>query len=99
MADVFLFMAALLTIIVTLVVINVVCGHSKLKTVGSKALSLQHLKGVEVTDPRFQDVYCTCKTQWYTIALLILILLGIVFIVTNMKSENPTCLGDICSQI
>ena len=32
MVDVFLFIAALITIIVTMVVIYVVCGHSKLKT-------------------------------------------------------------------
>ena len=28
------------------------------------------------------DIYCTHKIQWYTIAMLLLILLGIVFIVT-----------------
>ena len=29
------------------------------------------------------DIYCTCKIQWYTIAMLLLIVLGIDFIVTT----------------
>ena len=79
---IFLFVTALIMIIVTLVSIYVVCGHSKLKTLVTN-IALQHLKGVEAADPRFQDVYSTCKTQWYMIALLLLILFGIVLIITN----------------
>ena len=60
LADILLFMAALLTIIVTLVVIYVACGQSKLKTlVANKAL--QCIKGTEAVDPGFQDIYCACK--------------------------------------
>ena len=82
MVDVFLFVTASITIIVMMVVIYVTCGHSKLKTLVTN-VALQQLKRVEATDPRFQDVHCTCKTQWYIIALLLFILLGIIFIVTN----------------
>ena len=82
MVDVFLYVTTLMTIIITLVVIYVVCSQSKLKTLVTN-IALQHLKRVEATDLRFQDVYCTCKIQWYMLALLVLILLGIVFIVTN----------------
>ena len=32
---------------------------------------------------RYKDIYCTCKMQWYTIAMLLLILLGIIFTVTT----------------
>ena len=78
MVDVLLFVTALVIIIVTMVVIYVVCCHSKLKT-----LALQQMKGIEAADPRFQEIHCTSKTQWYMIALLLLILLGVVFIVTN----------------
>ena len=66
----------------TLVVIYVLCSHSKVKTLVAN-IALKHLKGIEATDPRFQDVYCTCKMQWYTLAMLLLILLGIVFIDTS----------------
>ena len=82
MVDVFLFMTTLITIIIILVVIYVVGGHSKVKALVTNIV-LQHLKWVEATDLRFQDVYCACKIQWYVIALLLLIFLGIVFIITN----------------
>ena len=62
MVDLFLFVNALITIIVTMIVIYVVCSHSKLKTLVTN-IALQHLKKVEATDPKFQDMYCTCKTQ------------------------------------
>ena len=32
---------------------------------------------------RFNDIYCTCKIQWYMIAMLLVILLVIIFIVTT----------------
>ena len=32
---------------------------------------------------RYMDIYCTCKIQWYTVAMSLLILLDIVFIVTT----------------
>ena len=62
LADVLLFSAALLMIIVTLVVIYVVCGQSKLKTLVANIV-LQHIKGNEAADPRFQDIYLACKMQ------------------------------------
>ena len=76
MVDIFLFVTALITIIVKMVVIYVTCGHSKLKTLVTN-VALQQLKRVEATDLRFQDVHCTCKTQWCMIALLQLVLLDI----------------------
>ena len=98
MVDVFLFVASLITIIVTLVVIYVVYGHSKLKALVTN-IALQHLKEVEATDPRSQDVYCTCKMQWYIIALLLLFLLGIVFIVTNKIRKSNFFRGHPLSNI
>ena len=77
MVDVLLFVTALIMIIIKLIVIYVVCSPSKLKAMVTN-IALQHLKGVEAIDSRFQDVYCTCKIQWYIIALFLLILLGIV---------------------
>ena len=51
--DIFLFEAALISILVTLVVIYMVCSHSKLRTLVAN-IALQHLKGIEATDPRYQ---------------------------------------------
>ena len=73
-----------------MVVIYVVCGHSKLKTLVAN-IALQQLKGVEATDLRFQDVYCTCKTQWYIIALLLLICIRYSIHCHKQNKGNQTC--------
>ena len=90
--DVFLFVTTFVTIIITMVVIYVTCGHSELKTLVTN-VDLQQLKRVEATDPRFQDIHSTCKTQWYMIALLLLILLGIVFIITSKIRKSDLLRG------
>ena len=88
LADVLLFSAALVTIIVILVVIYVVCKQSKLKTLVAN-IALQHIKGIEAVHPRFQETYCTCKMQWYVIGMLLIILLGMIYLVTNrIKKSN-----------
>ena len=97
MVDVFLFVTALITIIVMMVVIYVVCSHSRLKTLVTN-IALQQLTGVEATDLRFQDIYCTCNTHWYIIALLLLILIGIVFIITK-KGKSNLLRGHLSSNI
>ena len=99
MIDIFLFVAALITVIVTLVVIYVICSHTKLKTLVANT-ALQHIRGVEATDPnRFQDIYCTCKIQWYTLAMLLLILLGMIFIVTSKVRKFNLFRGHMFSNI
>ena len=45
------------------------------------------------------DVYSTCKMQWYIIALLLLILLGIVFIVTSKIRKSNLFRGHLFSNI
>ena len=52
MIDAFPFVAALVTVTVMLVVIYVVCSHSKLKSLVAN-IALQHFKGVEATGLRF----------------------------------------------
>ena len=64
LADILLFSAALVTIIIMLVVIYMVCRQSKLKTLVAN-IALQHIKGIEAAEPRYQDIYCACKMQWY----------------------------------
>ena len=44
-------------------------------------------------------MYGTCKTQGYIIALLLLILLGIVFIVTNNIRKSNLLRGHLFSNI
>ena len=58
LANIILFSAALVAIIIALVVTYVVCRESKLKTLVAN-IALQHIKGIEAADPRFQEIYCT----------------------------------------
>ena len=88
LADILLFSAALVTIIITLVVIYMVCRQSKLKTLVAN-IALQHIKGIEAADPRYQDIYCMCKMQWYIICMLLIVLLGMIYLVTKkIKKSN-----------
>ena len=88
LADVLVFSAALVTMIVTLVVMYVLCRQSKLKTLVAN-IALRCIKGIEAADPRFQETYCMCKMQWYGIGMLLIILLGMIYLVTNrIKKSN-----------
>ena len=91
LADILLFSATLVAIIITLVVIYMVCTQSKLKTLVAN-IALQHVKGIEAADPKYQDIYCACKMQWYIIGMLLIILLGMIYLVTN-KSEKSNLFG------
>ena len=98
LADVLLFSAALVTIIITLVVIYVVCRQLKLKILVAN-IALQHIKGIEAAYPRFQETYCTCKIQWYVIGMLLIILLGMIYLVTNRIKKSNLFGGHLFSNI
>ena len=66
--------------IITLVVIYMICRQSKLKALVAN-IALQHAKGVEAAD--VNDMFCMCKTQWYIIGMLLIIMLGMFYLVTN----------------
>ena len=70
-----------------LVAIYVVCRQSKLKTLVAN-IALQSIKGTEAADPRFQDIHCTCKMQWYIIGMLLITLLGMKYLVTNRIKKS-----------
>ena len=56
-ADMLVFSAALLTVIVTLVVIYIISGQSKLKMLVAN-IALQCIRGIEAFNPKHQDVHC-----------------------------------------
>ena len=86
--DIFLFVTVSISLIVAMIVAYLGCKHTKLKSLVT-SLALQQIKGMDATSEqdRYTDIYGTCKIQWYAVAFLLLILLGIVFIVTT-KMEN-----------
>ena len=82
--------------IITLVVIYMVCGQSKLKTLITNIV-LQHAKGKEAAD--MKEVYCTCKTNWYIIGMLIIIMLGMLYLVTNKIKKSSLFKGCLFSNV
>ena len=79
-ADVLVFTAALITLIIMLIIIYVLYGQSKLKALVTK-IAMQRIKAVEAAD--MNGMLCTCKTQWYIMGMLIIITLGMLYLVTN----------------
>ena len=85
LADICLFTAALVTMIITLVIIYIMYGQSKLKALVTNIVMPQ-IKAVEATD--MSDMLCMCKTQWYIMNMLIIITLGMLYLVTNKMQKS-----------
>ena len=85
LADLLLFIAALITLFITLVIIYVMYRQSKLKALVTN-IAMQQIKAVEAAD--VSDIFCTCKTQWYIMGMLIIITLGMLYLVTNKVRES-----------
>ena len=93
LADILLFSAALVTMIITLVIVYIMYGKSKLKALVTN-IAMQCIKGVEATD--VSDILCTCKTQWYIMGMLIIITLGMLYLVVNKIRKSSSFLKGIC---
>ena len=81
-----------------LVIIHMVCGQSKLKTLVAN-IALKCVKGIVAADPRYQDIYCACKMQWYIIGMLLIILLGMIYLVTNKVKKSNLLRGCLFSKV
>ena len=89
--DIFLFITVIVLMVVTTIVMYIQCKHMKLKTLVT-SLALQQIKEIGMVADQegvtlAQDIYCTCKIQWYTIFVLCLSILGLVLFV-SLKSRN-----------
>ena len=94
LADVLIFTAALITLIITLIVIYMLYGQSKLKALVMN-IAMQRIKAVEAAD--MSDMLCFCKTQWYIMGMLIIITLGMLYLVTNKLRKTSFCKGCLFS--
>ena len=63
------------------------------------SIALQFIQGKEAADPRFQDVKCMCKIQWYIIGILLIILLGVIYVVTNKIRKSSLFRGHLFSNL
>ena len=94
LADILLFTAAIVTMIIMLVIIYIMYRLSKLKVLVAN-IAMQCIKGVEATD--VSDMLCMCKTQWYTMGMLIIITLGMLYLVTNKIRKSSFFKGCLFS--
>ena len=91
--DIFLFGTAIISLVVTSIVLFIICKWSKLKSLLT-SLALQQLREVDAVIKKehvsmIYHIECTYKIQWYTICMLCLSILGIVvFIILNAGKLN-----------
>ena len=76
--DTLVFSAALLTVIVTLVVIYMISGQSKLKTLVAN-IALQCIRVIEVFNPKYQDVHCDFSILKYIMILILVVVIILAF--------------------
>ena len=87
--DIFLFITAILSMIATAAIMCIVHKHSKLKALVT-GIPFQPIKGTEAIFSSINNSEnCTCKAQWYTIAALALMIIGLIFFIfaTTRKSR------------
>ena len=94
LAYILLFTTALITLILTLGIIYVMYGQSKLRALVTN-IAMQQIEAVEATD--VEDMLCTCKTQWYIMGMLIIITLGMLYLVTNKIRKSSFFTGHFFS--
>ena len=91
LANVLIFTATLITMIITLIIMYMLCGQSKLKVLVTN-IAMQRIKAVEAAD--MSDILCT---QWYIMGMLIIITLGMLYLVPNKLRKTSFCKGHLFS--
>ena len=94
LVDILIFTAALITLIITLVIIYVMYRQSKLKALITN-IAMQRIKRVEAAD--MSNMLCTCKMEWYIMGMLTIIILGMLYIVTNKRRKSSFFKGCLFS--
>ena len=94
LADVLIFTAALITLIITLIIMHMIYEQSKLKALVTN-IAMQRIKAVEAAD--MSDMLCTCKTQWYIMDMLIIITLGMLYLDANKLRKSSFLKGQLFS--
>ena len=93
LVDMLLFTVTSFTIIITLVVIYMVYGQSKLEALVAN-IALQHTKAADSATR-----YCICEPNWYIVGLLLIILLGITYLVMNKIRKSCLFRGCLFSNV
>ena len=89
--NVFLFVTAIILLLVMILFISILCKHTKLTSLVA-SLALQQIKevGAVATHRTSQYIECTCKLLWYPILMLSLSILGLVIFIIIKSSKIKT---------
>ena len=94
---IFLFIAAILSMIATAMIVHIMCKHAKLQALET-GIAFQPVKG---TDAIFGSISnsenCTCKVQWYMIGVLALMIIGVIFFILATTRECRIFRGHLFS--
>ena len=90
------FIAALITIVITLVVMYMVCRQSKVKALVAN-MALHCTKAVEAADSPTR--LCVCEPNWYIVGLLLIMLLGITYLVMCKIRKSCLCKVHLFSSV
>ena len=94
--DIFLFIAAIPSMIATAAIVHIVYKHAKPKALLT-GIAFQPIRGTEeIFSSIIHSENCTCKVQWCTIAALALMIIGLVFLFWQPQ-ENAEYSEDTCS--
>ena len=85
--DIFLFIAAIISMIAVIAIIHIICKHVKLKTLLT-GMAFQPIKQTEAATTNQTQQHCTCTMQWYAIPALTLM---IVFLVIYICLTTQRC--------
>ena len=82
--DIFLFIAAILSMLATAAIIHLVCKHTKLKALVT-GITFQPIKQTEALIDK-ENIIQNCTAQWYTIVALTLMVTGLtIYIFTTTQ--------------
>ena len=91
--DVFLLVTAIISLLVTILAIDLLCKHKKLRMLVT-SLALQQIKEVDaVTTQEDVIIACTCKIQFYIILTLSISTFGLVIFVALHPRNQKLCRG------
>ena len=79
--DVFLFIAAILSMIATAAIVHIMCKHAKLKALLT-GFAFQPIRETDAISGRNnENEHCNCDAQWYIIAALASMIIGLILFI------------------
>ena len=93
--DIFVFIIAIISVIMTMVIIYILCKHNKLQTLVA-SLALQQVREVNTSATKKEENYtCNCISQFYIILALSITIIGLVIFMILQVRKIKLCKGQL----